>query len=436
MNITRLLKWLTYLTAALLFFWLVIMKVISRLAARFGRSTPCPASLSWLVTNRFRLRTLQPVMEWVGIRPGEQVLELGPGPGAFTVEAARRTGHAGKVHAVDIQPQMIARLKQRLRAAGVTNVQTHVAGAERLPLPDRSIDRAFLISVLPEISDRAAALAELRRVLRPGGVLSITAEFTDPDYLFAAENERLLEEHGFKPAGRHGNWWVYTANFTPAAYSPAGARYTVADEPALLRDFDRILPRVRPMLVRRYGEPFVSRVEADAREEFRRLIPQIAYVGGRANPLTFNLVSTAWYVALYRVLQRQGMEIAEVGPLLLEVYRAWMESLPGWLLRLRGRWLFTAPARRRLEHRARWSQERRYPGDWVMAVSAEDGFDLGVDYTECGILKLCREQEATELMPCLCATDYIMCERMGVALRRTTTLAEGGSRCDFRFRPA
>jgi hypothetical protein len=74
--------------------------------------------------------------------------------------------------------------------AGLANVETHVSDAYHLPLDDESVDRAFLVTVLPEIPNRQRALAELRRVLRSpkpaegklGGVLSITEEFLDPDY--------------------------------------------------------------------------------------------------------------------------------------------------------------------------------------------------------------------------------------------------------------
>ena len=197
----------------LVFFWLFPLKLISRLAARLDHSSPCPASLSWLVNNPIRRRYMSHVLERIGIRPGERVLELGPGPGAFTVGAARRAGPQGRLIAVDIQPEMIALLERGIREEGLTNVETHVASAHHLPLDNESVHRAFLITVLPEIPDPARALAELRRVLRPDGVLSITEEFYDPDYLFLSETIRLVEKAGFRLEERFGNVLVYTVNF-------------------------------------------------------------------------------------------------------------------------------------------------------------------------------------------------------------------------------
>jgi ubiquinone/menaquinone biosynthesis C-methylase UbiE len=201
------------IVGGLAFFWLVVLKLVSRLAARLGHSSPCPASFSWLVHNPIRRRYMRPILDRVGLRPGERVLELGPGPGAFTVDAAQRVGPEGRLVVVDIQPEMIAQVERRVRAAGLANVEVHVASAYDLPLADASVDRAFLITVLPEIPDRARALAELRRVLKPGGVLSITEEFLDPDYLFAGETIRLVEAAGLRLTRRAGNLWLYTLNF-------------------------------------------------------------------------------------------------------------------------------------------------------------------------------------------------------------------------------
>jgi ubiquinone/menaquinone biosynthesis C-methylase UbiE len=221
----RFLRLVLGVVGALVFFWMFPLKLISRLAARSGKSAPCPASLSWLVNNPIRRRYMRPVLDRVGVRPGERVLELGPGPGAFTVDAVRRVGPGGRLIAVDIQPEMIAQVEQRAREAGLTNVEAHVAGAYDLPLEDGSVDRVFLVTVLPEIPDQARALAELHRVLRspgpaeaePGGLLSITEEFMDPDYPFAFETIQRVEAAGFKLAQRFGNFWVYTLNFRKLA---------------------------------------------------------------------------------------------------------------------------------------------------------------------------------------------------------------------------
>jgi ubiquinone/menaquinone biosynthesis C-methylase UbiE len=197
----------------LVLFWLFPLKLISRLAARLGHASPCPAALSWLMEHPLRRRYMGPVLDRTGIQPGERVLELGPGPGAFTVRAAQRAGATGRLIAVDIQPRMIAQVERRVREAGLTHVETHVASAHHLPLDDKSVDRAFLITVLPEIPDPGRALAEVHRVLRPDGVLSVTEEFSDPDYLFLPETVRLVEAAGFRLVERFGNLWVYTANF-------------------------------------------------------------------------------------------------------------------------------------------------------------------------------------------------------------------------------
>jgi ubiquinone/menaquinone biosynthesis C-methylase UbiE len=174
---------------------------------------PCPSALAWALDTPFRRPFKRVTLDRVGIRPGERVLELGPGPGAFTVDAARRVGPEGRLIAVDVQPEMIAHVEARVRVASLDNVETHVRSAYDLPLEDESVDRAFLVAVLPEILDQARALAELRRVLKPGGVLSISEQFVDPDYRFPFETLRTVEAAGFFLEQRYGNFWAYTINF-------------------------------------------------------------------------------------------------------------------------------------------------------------------------------------------------------------------------------
>lgn len=195
----------------LVFFWLFGLKLILKLVK--SKSVPCPTSLSWLVDLPIRRRYMRPVLDRVGIQPGETVLELGPGPGAFTVDAARRLGPDGKLIAVDIQPEMIAQVQERVSQAGLTNVETHVASAYELPIEDASVDRAFMVTVLPEIPDPVRGLREIRRVLKPGGIVSTTEEFLDPDYPRIKTTLGWAYAAGFELTDHYGNVWVYTLNF-------------------------------------------------------------------------------------------------------------------------------------------------------------------------------------------------------------------------------
>jgi arsenite methyltransferase len=193
--------------------WLVVLKIISRAFSRFEISAPCPASFSWILDNPIRRNYMKHVLDYVGLVPGERALELGPGPGIFTVDVAYRVGEAGHLTIVDIQPEMITQVEERVHQAGLKNVETHVASAYELPVTSKSVDRGFLVAVLPEIPDQDRALAELHRVIKPGGILSIIEEFMDPDYLFLAETIRRVEKAGFRFYAKQGNWWLYTANF-------------------------------------------------------------------------------------------------------------------------------------------------------------------------------------------------------------------------------
>ena len=93
------------------------------------------------------------------------------------------------------------------------------------------------------------------------------------------------------------------------------------------------------------------------------------------------------------------------------------------------------PRPSRAQKVARWTQQRRYPEDWVAEFVDGVGqdFDFGMDVTECAIVKFMHAQGADEFTPWLCHLDYVMAEAAGYGLIRTKTLAWGCDRCDFRM---
>jgi len=153
-------------------------------------------------------------LEKFGFKPGDTVLELGPGIGYFSVEASRMVGPRGRLVCLDIQRGMISGLLKRLDERNVTNAHPVVGDALGLPLADDSVDAAFLFTVLGEIPDRPRAVAELRRVLRPGGVLSISESLTDPDYQLEDSVRDLCRASGFEVLDHSGERLGYTMCFT------------------------------------------------------------------------------------------------------------------------------------------------------------------------------------------------------------------------------
>ena len=90
-----------------------------------------------------------------------------------------------------------------------------------------------------------------------------------------------------------------------------------------------------------------------------------------------------------------------------------------------------------MESRRAWSKqtyERKYKNDWVVDVLEKTPeYEFGLDYRECGVCKLCRDEKCPELAKYLCGLDYTLVDIMDIRLIRTMTLAEGGTKCDFRF---
>ena len=87
--------------------------------------------------------------------------------------------------------------------------------------------------------------------------------------------------------------------------------------------------------------------------------------------------------------------------------------------------------------RIKWSEEshkRRNENNWVVDVLPKCAeYDLGYDYHECGICKICKDEGCFELAKYLCRLDYVIADMMDAKLVRTKTIAEGADMCDFRY---
>jgi ubiquinone/menaquinone biosynthesis C-methylase UbiE len=106
------------------------------------------------------------------LRPGLRLLDVGCGPGSLTCDLAEVVA-PGEVVGLDSQPVQVARAAALAQERGLTTVRFEVGSIYALPFPDASFDAAFAHQVLLHLSDPLAALRELRRVLKPGGIVGL-----------------------------------------------------------------------------------------------------------------------------------------------------------------------------------------------------------------------------------------------------------------------
>jgi ubiquinone/menaquinone biosynthesis C-methylase UbiE len=121
------------------------------------------------------------MLELAHVRSGDKILDVAAGAGEPGLTAAERVGPTGSVLATDLSANILAFADRAARERGVRNFATRVMDAERLELPDGAFDVVLSRLGIIYCPDRRRALAEMRRVLRPGG-RAVVASFTTPDH--------------------------------------------------------------------------------------------------------------------------------------------------------------------------------------------------------------------------------------------------------------
>jgi SAM-dependent methyltransferase len=151
----------------------------------------------------------------MALQPGQAVLDVACGPGTVSRLAAGAVGPGGRVTGCDLSPAMLAIARAKPPVAGGAPIEFLEAPADRLPVPDGAFDAAVCQQGLQFFPDRAAALAEMRRALRPGGRIGIAvwSEIGESP-LFALLEASIREVAGDELANRYrgGPWGMPRAD--------------------------------------------------------------------------------------------------------------------------------------------------------------------------------------------------------------------------------
>jgi len=155
------------------------------------------------------------VVRALGLRPGQAACDVGAGPGYFSLRLARAVGEAGHVYAVDVEPRILAVLRERVRSSNARNVTPVLSLPDDALLPAASCDLILIVDTYHHFPDGPAYLRRLTRALRPGGRIA-NVDFhkrelpvgPPPEHKVAREafladaaaaGLRLVQEHTFLP---------------------------------------------------------------------------------------------------------------------------------------------------------------------------------------------------------------------------------------------
>jgi ubiquinone/menaquinone biosynthesis C-methylase UbiE len=152
------------------------------------------------------------------LKKGEIVGDIGAGSGYITFRMAERVGPAGKIYAVDIQPEMLAIIKKRMKERKLTNV-VPVQGAEKDPkLPANTLDTILMVDVYHEFEYPWEMTQAMVKALKPGGRL-IFVEYRKEDPSIPIKLvHKMTEEQVKKEMALHPVTWVETLNMLPAQH--------------------------------------------------------------------------------------------------------------------------------------------------------------------------------------------------------------------------
>ena len=214
------------------------------------------------------------LLDAVGVSAGTRLLDVAAGTGILSRAAARRAGTGGSVLATDISPAMTDFLRAHTAEEGAAPIETAVASATDLPGGD--YDAVTCQQGMPFFPDRPAAVAEMRRVLRPGGVVGIAVWTPGHDVAPFGPMNRALEQLGVPEpmaGGYDADSFVVSAEEVAGMLAAAGCREIDSREVELVTHWSSPDALVAAIHGTPFGGAFAALPEED-QEKGRALITE------------------------------------------------------------------------------------------------------------------------------------------------------------------
>jgi ubiquinone/menaquinone biosynthesis C-methylase UbiE len=156
------------------------------------------------------LRNPYKLLKAAGLQKNQEVLEVGCGPGFFTIPAAKIAGENGMVYAIDVNPWAIKKVEKKIAKEKLLNAKAILANATESGLAEGSIDLTFVFGIRYVAGGLDNVLSDLNRVIKSEGILSLE-KTTGSDKQLIDE----VEKRGFSFIQRKGRIFLFTKNGKP-----------------------------------------------------------------------------------------------------------------------------------------------------------------------------------------------------------------------------
>jgi len=203
-----------FIILTVFFLWKKSLKKKTENTKSFFRKGVFP--YQWAFTLLVPLRNIflspKTLVKRLQIKKHYKILEVGPGPGYFSPTILKAIPK-GKLVLIDIQEEMLTMARKRIEKSGFKNVEYHLSNGKTFPFKDADFDIIFLVTVIGEIENKESYIHEFFRILREGGIVSVSEQWGDSDKMTQTEVINLFEAQGFSLDARYGGNANFTLNF-------------------------------------------------------------------------------------------------------------------------------------------------------------------------------------------------------------------------------
>ncbi|MFX1418695.1 MAG: L-2-amino-thiazoline-4-carboxylic acid hydrolase [Promethearchaeota archaeon] len=202
-----------------------------------------------------------------------------------------------------------------------------------------------------------------------------------------------------------------------------------------VRQFNSLVKVAKDIVSQNYNIEITKDLIKKAQYQFENVLLKLPYVGGIKSPFTSLMIQSAVTFVFYNTCKLINLSDREIGKLIYEIAEHEAQSISPikkWFYR---KVIFSKNMKNRWRYWLMESKKNIYDRNWVgdFIESDRKTYDYGIDFTECGWLKLIENESMQEFAPYVCLCDYARMRGIGIGFKRTKTIAAGAEICDFRF---